>query len=103
MFALRGITPFLAGVLAFIAPGKASAQAAKAPVDSAVFVTRLGSDTLVIERMVRSPRRVEAEVAMRVPRTTRTVYVLELSPSGMFERMEASTFDTTAGGATPAR
>jgi hypothetical protein len=102
MFALR-ITPFLAGVLAFIAPAMASAQAAKAPVDSAVFVTRLGSDTLVIERVVRSPRRVEAEVAMRVPRTTRTVYVLDLSPSGMFERMESATFDTTAGGITPAR
>lgn len=73
------------------------------PLDSAVFVTRLGSDTLVIERVVRSPQRVEAEVAMRVPRTTRTVYVLQLSPSGMLERMEATTFDTTGGGATPAR
>ena len=73
------------------------------PLDSAVFVTRLGSDTLVVERVVRSTQRVEAEVAMRVPRTTRTVYVLQLSPSGMLERMEATTFDTTGGGATPAR
>ena len=72
-------------------------------LDSAVFVTRLGADTLVVERVIRSPRRVEAEVAMRVPRTTRTVYVLELSPSGMLERMQATTFDTTGGGATPAR
>ncbi len=73
------------------------------PLDSAVFVTRLGSDTLVVERVIRSPQRVEAEVAMRVPRTTRTVYVLQLSPSGMLERMEATTFDTTGGGAAAAR
>ncbi len=73
------------------------------PLDSAVFVTRLGSDTLVVERVIRSPQRVEAEVAMRVPRTTRTVSVLQLSPSGMLERMEATTFDTTGGGAAAAR
>ncbi len=73
------------------------------PLDSAVFVTRLGSDTLVVERVIRSPQRVEAEVAMRVPRTTRTVYVLQLSPSGMLERMEATTFDPTGGGAAAAR
>jgi hypothetical protein len=73
------------------------------PLDSAVLVTRLGADTLVIERIVRSPQRVEAEVAMRVPRTSRTKYVLQLSPSGMLERMDATTFDTTGGGATAAR
>jgi hypothetical protein len=100
MFPLRRATRFLPGMLAVIAPSMASPQAAP---DSAVFVTRLGSDTLVIERVIRSPRRVEAEVAMRVPRTTRTMYVLELSPAGTFERMEAVTFDTTARGATPAR
>jgi hypothetical protein len=100
MFPLRRATRFLPGMLAVIAPSMASPQAAP---DSGVFVTRLGSDTLVIERVIRSPRRVEAEVAMRVPRTTRTMYVLELSPAGTFERMEAVTFDTTARGATPAR
>jgi hypothetical protein len=89
-------------ILATAAPAVAFAQRPSA-LDSAVFVTRLGADTLVVERVVRSPQRVEAEVAMRVPRTSRTVYVLQLSPSGMLERMEATTFDTTGGGATPAR
>jgi hypothetical protein len=89
-------------ILATIAPAVAFAQRTSA-LDSAVFVTRLGSDTLVVERIIRSPQRVEAEVAMRVPRTSRTVYVLQLSPAGMLERMETSTFDTTAGGASPAR
>jgi hypothetical protein len=102
MSALR-IT-LLTSVLAMLASATAVAQHTHAHgIDSAVFITRLGADTLVVERVVRSPQRVEAEVAMRVPRTTRTMYVLELSPSGMLERMQATTFDTTGGGATPAR
>lgn len=102
MSALR-IT-ILASVLAMLASATAVAQHTYAHgLDSAVFVTRLGADTLVVERVIRSPQRVEAEVAMRVPRTTRTMYVLELSPSGMLERMQATTFDTTGGGTTPAR
>jgi hypothetical protein len=103
MFALNRVTLMFAGMLAVALPPAVSAQGTKAALDSAVFVTRLGADTLVVERVVRSPQRVEAEVAMRVPRTSRTVYVLELSPSGMLERMEATTFDTTGGGAKPAR
>jgi len=102
MFALPRTTILLSGLLA-VGPMSAAAQHAHSTVDSAAFVTRLGADTLVIERVIRSPRRVEAEVAMRVPRTTRTVYVLELSPSGMLRRMDAATFDTTAGGKIPAR
>ena len=94
---------FVASMLVVVAPSNASAQATNASPDSAVFVTRLGADTLVIERVVRSPRRVHAEVAMRVPRTSRTVYVLELSSSGMLERMEATTFDTAGGSTTPTR
>lgn len=66
------------------------AIAQQAPPDSASFVTRLGSDTLVVERFVyRSPTRIEAEVLLRVPRTTRTRYVLELSPAGELARFEA--------------
>src|SRR5687768_8021665 len=94
---------FLLIALTAATPAVVQGQHHHSAIDSAVFVTRLGADTLVIERVIRSPRRVEAEVAMRVPRTTRTMYVLELSPSGMLERMEATTFDTTGGGATPAR
>ena len=105
MSALHCTARLLPVMLALVIPSVTHAQAAatKSALDTAVFVTRLGSDTLVIERVIRSPRRVEAEVAMRVPRTTRTMYVLELSPTGTLERMEAVTFDTTAGGAKPAR
>ena len=89
------------GVAALL-PAIAAAQSGTPP-DSAVFVTRLGSDTLVVERVVHSRHRVEADVAMRVPRTTRTHYLLELSPRNTLERMEAVTFDTTGGGKTPIR
>lgn len=100
MFSIRNARWLAAGA-AFL-PAVAGAQTATPP-DSAVFVTRLGSDTLVVERVVRSSERVEADVAMRVPRTTRTRYVLDLSPRGYLERWEAATFDTTGGGKTPIR
>lgn len=58
--------------------------------DSATFITRLGADTLVVERVTQRGRRFEAEVLLRVPRTTRTRYVLELSPAGELVRMESA-------------
>ncbi|MDQ3699041.1 MAG: DUF2911 domain-containing protein [Gemmatimonadota bacterium] len=65
--------------------------------DSAAFVTRLGADTLVVERVVRTPRRIEAEVLLRVPATTLTRYVLELSPDGKMLSLEARSFDPRGG------
>ena len=65
--------------------------AALGTTDSASFVTRLGVDTIAIERVVYAPQRVEAEVLLRVPATTRTRYVLDLSPAGELTRLEAVT------------
>jgi len=59
--------------------------------DSASFVTRLGNDTLAVERFRRRGSTVEADVVLRVPRTTQTRYVLELSPTGDLVRLESST------------
>lgn len=56
--------------------------------DSAAFVTRLGNDTIVVERFVRGSNRIEADVVMRVPTTSRIRYVLELSPGGELARFE---------------
>jgi DUF2911 family protein len=67
----------------------ALALVALAAQDSASFVTRLGADTLAVERVVTRPGRVEAEVLLRVPRTNRTHYVLELAPTGNLVRFEA--------------
>ena len=72
-------------------------------VDSAVFVTRLGVDTMAIERVVYAPRRVEADVLLRVPTTTRTQYVLERSPTGELARMEAITQHPLAQRGPPTR
>jgi hypothetical protein len=60
-----------------------------APQDSASFVTRLGADTLAVERVVTRPGRIEAEVLLRVSGTNRTHYVLELAPTGNLVRLEA--------------
>src|SRR5690606_19112590 len=57
--------------------------------DSAAFVTRLGNDTLVVERFVRSADRMEADVILRAPRTVRTTYVVEFTPEGAISRMES--------------
>jgi hypothetical protein len=70
-------------------PGGTIAASVAAMADSGDFVTRLGADTLVVERFVRTPRRVEADVVLRVPQTTRTRWVLALDADGMLERMDA--------------
>lgn len=88
----------LAAALAL--PATLPAQGSSAP-DSGAYVTRLGSDTLALERFVRTPRRVEADVVLRVPTTMRTRYVLELSPDGELARLEAVTTDPR--GARPGR
>src|SRR5918999_608620 len=74
-----------------------------APVDSAAFITRLGVDTVAIERVVYAPRRVDADVLLRVPTTTRTRYTLDLSPAGELMRLETVTTDLRAGGGAAAR
>jgi hypothetical protein len=71
------------------------ALGAQAP-DSAAFVTRLGDDTLAVERVVRTPRRVEAEVLLRTPRTSLTRYVMELDEAGAMQRFEAATYEPSA-------
>ena len=65
--------------------------------DSAVFVTTLGSDTLVVERVVHRPGRIDADVLSRVPRTMHTVYALELSPAGELTRYYAEVHDLRDG------
>jgi hypothetical protein len=51
-------------------------------VDSGAFVTRLGADTLAIERFVRSRDSVWGEVVTRAPRTERSRYVAHLDRTG---------------------
>jgi hypothetical protein len=76
------------------APASARAQ----QTDSATFVTRLGADTLVVERVVRTPSALRAEVVMRTPRTERTVTALTLGADGNVQRWESITHGVNAGG-----
>ena len=65
--------------------------------DSTVFMTRLGADTLVVERVVHRPGRIDADVLSRVPRTMHTVYALELSSDGELTRYYAEVHDLRDG------
>jgi hypothetical protein len=69
----------------------ATAAQRATPPDSAAFVTRLGADTLVVERFVRSASHITADVLLRVPRTTRSRYTLELTAAGDLARLETVT------------
>jgi hypothetical protein len=68
-------------------------HAQTAAPDSGAFVTRLGADTLALERFVRTAGGVEADVVLRVPRTVRTRYRLALTPRGELSRMESTSPD----------
>ena len=81
----------------------APAAGAQAVPDSAAYVTRLGTDTLAIERFVRTPERVEAEVLLRIPSTVRTTYVMDLAADGSMRRLESTTFDPKTPSAEPVR
>jgi len=95
----------LAAALLLAAPAAAAgAQGAAPAADSAVLVTRLGVDTLALERFVRTPQRIEAQVVLRTPRTTITRYLMLLDEQGNMTRLESSTRDPLApAGAPPAR
>jgi hypothetical protein len=80
----------------------AAAQASSEP-DSAAFITRLGRDTLAVERWVRSRDRVTAEAAVRMPETTLRTYTLHFAPDGTLQRYEASVFEGADHRGAPAR
>jgi hypothetical protein len=70
----------------------AAAAGAQAP-DSGAFVVRLGNDTLVLERFVRTPTRVLAEALIRSPATVLRRYDLRLDNAGGIRRYEAVDVD----------
>ena len=64
---------------------------AETPLAEAAFVTRLGADTLAVERFARTASGMTATVALRAPRTTLTSYSLQIGPDGQLIRYEAVT------------
>jgi len=69
---------------------------------SAAFVTRLGNDTIAVERVVRDRGELRAEVLLRVPRTTLHVYRMRLDASGRPVRLETTAHDPALGVGSPA-
>lgn len=97
--ALAALVLFAPAPLAAQGGGQGGAQRP----DSASLVTRLGHDTLAVERFVRAGNRIEAEVVLRSPRVTRTRYLLETSPAGGMTRMESLALDPRSGSPTGRR
>jgi len=50
--------------------------------ERAAFVTTLGTDTVALERFVRSATRVEGDIVLRIPGTVRFHYIVELGRDG---------------------
>lgn len=83
--------------LALAATILAACGAAGQATDEAAFVTRLGDDTIAVERFTRSADGVRAEVALRVPRTSLRVYELRYDDAGRPATMTVETYDPSAG------
>lgn len=88
---------------ALSAPAPLAAQGGQARADSASFVTRLGNDTLAVERFVHSGQRFEAEVVLRSPRVTRNRYIMETGAEGGISRLETINLDPKSGTPTGRR
>jgi len=86
-------------LLAACAAPPAHAQAR----DSAALVTVLGSDTVALERWVRTPDRWEAEAVVRSPRTSFRRYTLELDGAGAMRRFEERWHDAANPAGAPVR
>jgi hypothetical protein len=67
----------------------------------AAFVTRLGNDTVAVERVTREGRELRAEVLLRSPSTTLSVYRLRFDDAGLPVSMETTTHDPAAGPGSP--
>jgi len=69
--------------------------------ERAAFVTLLGNDTIAVERMTVDGDQLRAEVLLRVPRTSLTVYRMQLGPDGKPTSMQSTRHDPAAGTAGP--
>lgn len=63
----------------------------------AAFVTRLGDDTVAVERFTRTPEGLRAEAALRVPRTSLRVYDVRFDETGRPTTMTIESYDPATG------
>lgn len=90
------------GVLAaaIAAATVASVAAQQTPYDAA-FVTRLGEDTIAVERFSRTPAEMNATVVLRSPRTRLRLYRMTLGPDGLPTSLESAIHDPLVGRGSP--
>jgi len=90
--------PVLAFLLASAAlPTAASAQARP---DTSALTARLGVDTISIERVIRTPRTIVAELVTRSPRTSLQRHVATLDADGMLTALEVTELNPVTGSVT---
>lgn len=65
--------------------------------DDAAFVTRLGNDTIAVERFMRTADGLRAEVALRIPRTSLRVYDVRYGDTGAPVAMTVEMYDPATG------
>src|SRR6476661_840232 len=68
---------------------------------SGAFVTRLGSDTLSVERYTRSGDKLVGDLLMRNPRARIFHYVADLAPNGTIKAMTVNVRPVTSDSASP--
>lgn len=85
----------LAAAALLFAPVVASAQS------PAYIITRLGNDTVAIERYTRSADRLEGDLVLRYPRVRTIHYVGDLAPNGTFRTLTATVTRASAPAGSP--
>jgi hypothetical protein len=87
-------------MLLSLAASPIAAQTSPLP-SSGTFITRLGTDTLTIERYMRSRDKLVGDMLVRNPRARMIHYVADLSPDGRITAMSVSTRPVGADSAAP--
>jgi len=65
------------------------------------IVTRLGNDTVAVERYTRSASKLEGDLVLRYPRVRTIHYVGDLAPNGTFKSLTATVRRASAGAGAP--
>src|ERR1700730_9325675 len=89
----------IAAAVIFLSAGPLAAQA---PVASYI-VTRLGVDTVAIERYTRSPSKLEGDVVVRNPRVQTFHYAADLGPRGQLKNFHLTARRADADPSAPPR
>jgi hypothetical protein len=74
------------------------ALAAPAAAQSGAFVTRIGRDTLAVERYQRTANRLDGELVIRAPRTQHRIYAATLGPNGAVQRFDLTIHNLSGDG-----